>query len=133
MIDQYQAGRGYGCAEQGERLHVMVVKSKWLFWGAMFVASEPCVIDHMIFPGHRFQHTRGKGKIIFIPWLWNSKANKIVACMSCKDWSISQELNDAYVMIQNVARAWDSWLPDTIYFMSIACLVMEIFDTIPEM
>jgi len=41
---------------------------------------------------------------IFIPWLWNSKATKSFAMHVCKRLVYISGTNDAYVMIQNVAR-----------------------------
>src|SRR5882762_9981332 len=56
------------------------------------------------------------------------KSNKIIAMHVSQRLVYISGINDDYVMISNVARACEYWLPATVYFMSIACLVAEIFN-----
>ena len=56
------------------------------------------------------------------------KSNKIIAMHILQKLVYISGNNDAYLIISNVACAWESWLPATIYFMSIAFLVDEVFN-----
>ena len=55
-----------------------------------------------------------------------STSNKTIAMHVSQRLVYISGTNEAYVMILNVACAWESWLSATLYFMSITCLVAEI-------
>jgi len=130
-LTNIKQGEDMVALSRGERLHgdggqeqVVVLPCLWHL--------NLCYRSHDISQATDFNIQEEKARY-FYTMAVEFKSNKIVAMHVLQRLVYISGTNDAYVMIQNVARAWDSWLPDTIYFMSIACLVMEIFDYYSEM
>ena len=61
------------------------------------------------------------------------KSNITIAMHASQRLVYISGTNDAYVIIQNVEHAWESWLSSIFYLMSTVCLVVEIFNYYSEM